>query len=60
MNGWVNNSQAGDLRRQQVHYDVTVMCDNHEKLIQTHLDESSSKRLVLDSFEYLDIYVMCS
>ena len=25
INGWVNNRQAGDLRRHRVHYDVTVM-----------------------------------
>ena len=26
MNGWVNNREAGDLRRHRTHYDVTVMC----------------------------------
>ena len=25
INGWVNNGEAGDLRRFRVHYDVTVM-----------------------------------
>ena len=25
INGWVNNSEAGDLRRNHAHYDVTVM-----------------------------------
>ena len=25
INGWVNNRKAGDLRRHQAHYDVTVM-----------------------------------
>ena len=25
INGWVNNGEAGDLRRHQVHYDVIVM-----------------------------------
>ena len=25
INGWVNNREAGDLRRHRVHYDVTVM-----------------------------------
>ena len=24
-NGWVNNSEAGDLRRRRAHYDVTAM-----------------------------------
>ena len=26
INGWVNNREAGDLRRYCAHYDVTVMC----------------------------------
>ena len=25
INGWVNNREAGDLRRYRVHYDVTIM-----------------------------------
>ena len=25
INGWVNNGEAGDLRRHRTHYDVTVM-----------------------------------
>ena len=25
INGWINNGEAGDLRRHRVHYDVTVM-----------------------------------
>ena len=28
MNGWVNNREAGDLRRHRVHYNVTVMQGN--------------------------------
>ena len=27
INGWVNNSEAGDLRRHRTHYDVTVMVE---------------------------------
>ena len=27
MNGWVNNGEAGDLRRHSAHYDVTVMVE---------------------------------
>ena len=26
INGWVNNREAGDLRRNRAHYDVTVIC----------------------------------
>ena len=28
INGWVNNGEAGDLRRHHAHYDVTVMQRN--------------------------------
>ena len=28
INGWVNNREAGDLRRHRTHYDVTVMMAN--------------------------------
>ena len=31
INGWVNNREAGDLRRQCSHYDVIVMRSWHEK-----------------------------
>ena len=27
INGWVNNREAGDLRRHRAHYDVIVMCE---------------------------------
>ena len=33
MNGWVNNREAGDLRRYLAHYDVIVMCK--QKVIHT-------------------------
>ena len=29
INGWVNNGEAGDLRRNFAHYDVIVMCVVH-------------------------------
>ena len=30
INGWVNNREAGDLRRHRAHYDVIVIMDIHE------------------------------
>ena len=33
INGWVNNGDAGDLRRYRAHYDVTVMTDNFPRAI---------------------------
>ena len=37
INGWVNNGEAGDLRRHRAHYDVTVM-----SMDDTSLDENMS------------------
>ena len=34
INGWVNNREAGDLRRYRAHYDVTVMTDDKIILVQ--------------------------
>ena len=31
INGWVNNREAGDLRRHRTHYDVTVTLISHDK-----------------------------
>ena len=31
INGWINNREAGDLRRHRVYYDVTVMNDSLTK-----------------------------
>ena len=34
INGWVNNREAGDLRRFRTHYDVIVMCrDSYNSLV---------------------------
>ena len=33
INDWVNNREAGDLRRQRGHYDVTLMDYPHIRLI---------------------------
>ena len=30
--GWVNNREAGDLRRYRAHYDVTVMLQGHSRM----------------------------
>ena len=37
INGWVNNREAGDLRRYRAHYDVTVMeLSSSAGLVQMH------------------------
>ena len=35
INVWVNNREAGDLRRHRVHYDVTLMCLPHTSSANT-------------------------
>ena len=38
INGWVNNGEAGDLRRHRIHYDVIVMVQEpgHQQLWYWH------------------------
>ena len=42
INGWVNNGEAGDLRRYRAHYDVTVMLFNRGN----HLSMACSSLLI--------------
>ena len=46
INDWVNNGEAGDLRRYRIHYDVTVMCENgaYNVLKYVHLALSSERK----------------
>ena len=39
MNGWVNNHNAGDLRRHRCHYDVTVMASSRRQSITWTSDD---------------------
>ena len=39
INGWVNNREAGDLRRHRAHYDVIVMRLCKTKLVAGHADK---------------------
>ena len=43
INGWVNNREAGDLRRYRAHFDVTVMCENVVCKMLTILFTSQSR-----------------
>ena len=36
INGWVNNSEAGDLRRYRAHHDVIVMTGNAHKMVNKY------------------------
>ena len=49
-NSWVNNREAGDLRRHRTHYDVTVMANELTSLllgcaflIQSHIEHGQSQ-----------------
>ena len=57
-NGWVNNRDAGDLRRHRAHYDVTVMVRFHFRR-RSYIAETRGKLLVVlwrnDVFEIINI-----
>ena len=42
MNGWVNNRETGDLRRNRVHYDVIVRRRRYRNIVWTLYIESTS------------------
>ena len=41
ISGWVNNREAGDLRRYRAHHDVTVMPSNHVDVLHIAFTESN-------------------
>ena len=41
INGWVNNREAGDLKRYRAHYDVTVMKPTHPEFIDNNTQINS-------------------
>ena len=49
INGWVNNGEAGDLRRHRAHYDVTVMI----KIIQGWLLITYDNTLMVNFRTYI-------
>ena len=46
INGWVNNREAGDLRRHRAHYDVTVIITFHECVANRYASDSCVNFLV--------------
>ena len=51
INDWVNNGEAGDLRRYRIHYDVTVMVYDVEEVVHNDLLDLNKSCLLL-SFKY--------
>ena len=47
INAWVNNREAGNLRRHRAHYDVTVMMTNRCRILRVHWWISFKSFLVL-------------
>ena len=39
INGWINNGEAGDLRRNRVHFDVTVMLVAYYESLYVHFSK---------------------
>ena len=61
INGWVNNREAGDLRRHRSHYDVTVMI--HLYLVGWELECKRSRGMRqsrIISWERLDLSGKCT
>ena len=54
INDWVNNREAGDLRRHRAHYDVTVMAHTQKNYI--HIYDSGTLWLQdKETFDWLDV-----
>ena len=58
INGWVNNGEAGDLRRHRAHYDVTVMIT--QRLLKCNIPDClyscDRSQSVFSNFVGLDIF----
>ena len=52
INGWVNNGEAGDMRRYRAHYDVTVMCRTHQRPTKHLMPRQNGRR-------FADIFIFC-
>ena len=72
INGWVNNREAGDLRRYRAHYDVTLMIINPDYLDSRNARQSAEPAmntqnqvgfpttyLVISKFESFFVHHLC-
>ena len=55
INGWVNNREAGDLRRYRAHYDVTVMSSLRVDIcnFEVSVEDANSYHGFLDKMRYI-------
>ena len=60
INGWVNNCEAGDLRRHRAHYDVIVMVEQTKNSYETIMTRTSCDWYIdLWQFgKYVNLYIM--
>ena len=58
INGWINNGEAGDLRRYWAHYDVIVMYCRHE-VQQVQQSRSRSDKIQTSDFSILIQKIRC-
>ena len=57
INGWVNNGEAGDLRRHRIHYDVTVMTHSSMLRILASRRKIHVYNKLFSVQTYIDLYV---
>ena len=68
INGWINNREAGDLRRRCTHYDAIVMCKGNPMVASHGRTHSSALLIVISiatvsssvSLWYLSVALRCS
>ena len=59
-NGWVNNRDAGDLRRRRAHYDVTVMVIKSIHVDFTKSFAATTSENEDSSYELKSVYAWCA
>ena len=61
INGWVNNREAGDLRRHRAHYDVIVITVRHKQQFHTVLSSdfqcNSTDKSLISCHNYQNVFV---
>ena len=56
-NGWVDNREAGDLRRHRAHYDAIVMIKKKAGLLWIYTDVRLGVYLCILSINLMHIYI---
>ena len=59
INGWVNNREAGDLRRHRAHYDVNVMESSVTFKWQSYNRNKNLSKYILKNIDYYTPHYQC-